>query len=198
MQPRHISLLSLGLLTCLLFPAKPLQACSCAGAYGASNMREVAKHYSDGPNASMIVFEGSVERQELQDGNPSTPLNEMSMILRGQHRAVWMRVLRTYRGQAEGVVKVLTSFDEASCGFDFETGREYLVYADRIESEALFTHLCTGTKSLERSGPALRYLRGESPTPDDLLDLRTYYEKFATEWTGRACGKVTHTDEPTG
>jgi hypothetical protein len=47
---------------------------------------------------------------------------------------------------------------------------------------------------LEHAGPALRFLRGEQPTPDDLLDLESYYEKFVPQWRGTACGRVTKTD----
>ena len=41
---------------------------------------------------------------------------------------------------------------------------------------------------------ALRALRSEQPTPDDLLDGETYYKKFGPLWTGTVCGRVTQAD----
>lgn len=41
---------------------------------------------------------------------------------------------------------------------------------------------------------ALRVLRGEQPSPDDLLDGETYYKKYAPRWTGTLCGRVTKAD----
>ncbi|MFI5097720.1 MAG: carboxypeptidase-like regulatory domain-containing protein [Candidatus Acidiferrales bacterium] len=118
----------------------------------------------------------------------------MSMTTAGTHRAVYFQVVRAYRGLASEKVAVLTGIGLGDCGFDFETGKQYLVYADRIDADKLFTSICTGTSSLEQAGPALRFLRGEQPTPDDLLDLQTYYGKFMPQWTGKVCGRVTRPD----
>lgn len=105
-----------------------------------------------------------------------------------------MNVLRAYRGNASGKVIVLTGLGGGDCGFDFETGKQYLVYASRVNTEILFTSICSGTSSLEEAGPALRYLRGEPPTPDDLLDPQSYYKKFGSQQYGTACGRVTRPD----
>jgi hypothetical protein len=112
----------------------------------------------------------------------------------GEHRVVSIHVLRVYRGQVKDSVTVLTGVSEGDCGFDFETGKQYLVYASRVDSENLFTSICTGTSALEQAGPALRLLRGEAPTPDDLLDRASFYKKFTPKWTGTACGRVTTVD----
>jgi len=169
-------------------------ACTCLGAYDAKTMRDTAIWYSGGSNASKIVFEGAVEKQELKTGSMGAPGNAMSMTTSGAHRAVYMRVLRSYRGQVSDTVIVLTGMGDADCGFDFETGNQYLVYADRIDAGHLFTSICAGTSPSERAGPALRYLRGEKPTPDDLIDIKSYYAKFGPQWTGTACGRVTMPD----
>ena len=49
------------------------QACTCAGPAGAKTMREVAEWYSEGPNASKIIFERTVERQEAVAGPIGAP-----------------------------------------------------------------------------------------------------------------------------
>jgi hypothetical protein len=154
-------------------------------------MRGVAASYN---NSSEIVFEGVVEKQEVRTWPIGGPTNAMPILMAGPHRAVFIRVVHTYRGQATGTVIVLTGMGYGDCGFDFETGKQYLVYADRGDSGSLFTSICTGTSPLEQAGPALRFLRGEKPTPDDLLDWETYHDKMRPQWYGTACGRVTKAD----
>jgi len=183
-----------GIVVSLLFTAVGGFACTCVGAHGAKTMRDVAVWYSEGSNAGKVIFEGSVEKQELKAGTIGAPSNAMSMTTSGAHRAVSISVLRSYRGQAIGNVIVLTGVGGGDCGFDFQTGKQYLVYADRISPESLFTSICTGTSPVEHAGPALRLLRGEAPSDDDLLDPESYYKKFGSQWTGTACGRVSKPD----
>ena len=149
---------------------------------------------SDGPNASKIIFEGLVESQEARGGPTGAPRDATSTSAGDQHRVVFVRVLRSDRSEAAGTVRVLTGSGEGDCGFDFETGRQYLVNADRDDNENLVTSICTGTSLLEHADLALRALRGEQPTPDDLLDGEAYDKKFAPLWTGTVCGRVTKAD----
>jgi hypothetical protein len=183
---------SLGIIAILLFARVNAFACWCGGRNSKSTMRETVAAYSAG--ATQVIFEGSVEKQELQSGSPGAPANVLSMTGFGGHRAVTFNVLRAYRGDASGKVSVLTGLGGGDCGFDFETGKQYLVYASRVNTEILFTSICSGTSSLEEAGPALRFLRGEPPTPDDLLDPQSYYKKFAAQQYGTACGRVTRLD----
>ncbi len=183
-----------GSLLGLALVARNAQACSCAGTTGAKTMREVAEWYSDGPNASKIILEGSVQEQETAVGRVEAPREATSKSTLDQHRIVSLRVLRSYRGEAAGTVSVLTGIGEGDCGFDFETGSQYLVYADKVEDGTLITSICTGTSLLVHSESAMRALRGEQPTPDDLLDGETYYKKFAPLWTAPVCGRIAKPD----
>ena len=183
---------SLGISAFLLFATVNASACFCGGRNSKSTMRESVAAYSAG--TTQVIFEGSVEKQELKSGSPGPPSGALSMTEFGSHRAVTFNVLRAYRGNASGNVSVLTGLGGGDCGFDFETGKQYLVYASRINTEILFTSICSGTSSLEDAGPALRFLRGEPPTPDDLLDPQSYYEKFTSQQFGTACGRVTRLD----
>jgi len=158
-------------------------------------MREVAISNSEGLNSSKIIFEGLVERQELKTGVAGgIPTNALSITLIGQHREVSFRVLRTYRGRVGEDAIVLTGMGLGDCGFDFDTGKQYLVYADRMSTSDLYTSICSGTSLLEHAGPALRYLRGERPTTDDLLDVQVYQDEVEAQWYGTACGHVTQSD----
>lgn len=157
-------------------------------------MREVAASYSEGRNAGKIVFEGLVEKQNVEPGPIGSPDAALSMTMQGAHRVVSIRVSRAYRGQVSGTVTILTGMGLGDCGFDFETGKEYLIYANRIDATNLSTNICSGTAPVEHAGPALRFLRGEKPAAEDLLDPETYQDKVESGWYGTACGRVTKAD----
>lgn len=181
-----------GISAFLLFATVNAFACFCGGRNSKSTMRETVAAYSAG--ATQVIFEGSVEKQELKSGSPVAPTTALSMTGFGSHRAVTFNVRRAYRGLVGSSATVLTGLGGGDCGFDFETGKKYLVYASRVNPETLFTSICSGTSSLEEASPALRFLRGEPPTSDDLLDPQSYYEKFASQQYGSACGRVTKPD----
>jgi hypothetical protein len=82
------------------------------------------------------------------------------------------------------ILGVSTGGGEGDCGFDVETGSQYLVYADKVDNASLVTSICSGTSLLAHADSALRVLRGEQPTQDDLLDGETYYKQFGPLWTG--------------
>lgn len=193
MTRRYSLLFLIGIVIGVSLAADSSLACICMGADGRT-MREVAISQIQGRNASTIIFEGSVQRQELETGPIGAPASAVSMTMEGTHRRVYFQGVHAYRGLAAEETTVLTGMGLGDCGFDFETGKQYLVFAVRIDADNLFTSICTGTSSLEHAGPALRFLRGEQPTPDDLLDLQSYYKKFVPRWTGMACGVVTTTD----
>jgi hypothetical protein len=182
------SLIGLALFAC------NARACSCPGPAGAKTMREVAEWYAGGPNAGRTIFEGTVEKQQAAAGPIGAPRQATSTSTPEQHRVVSLRVLRSYRGDVAGMVSVLTGSGNGDCGFDFDTGSQYLVYADEVEEGVLVTGIYAGTSLLAHADSALRALRGEPPAQDDLLDAETYYKKFAPLWTATVCGQVTNSD----
>jgi hypothetical protein len=185
MAKRSAVLFLVGIVAGLSFTPETAIACICGRSNAGKTMRDVAVSYSEGSNSSKIVFEGLVEAQDVKTGPIGAPANVLSMTLRGAHRSVSFRVLRAYRGQATGTVIVLTGTGLGDCGFDFETGKQYLIYADAIDGVDLFTSICTGTSPMEQAGPALRFLRGENPAPEDLLDVKDYYERCGLGGTAR-------------
>src|SRR5690349_13460393 len=106
----------------VLFPARS-RACTCMGMHTVSTQREWVAFYSEGKQASKIIFEGLVEKQELGTGNLAMPATAGSMTTRGGHRLVTVKVLRVYRGKVSGTVVVITGLGGGDCGFDFETGK---------------------------------------------------------------------------
>lgn len=153
-------------------------------------MREWAEATISATSGSDVIFEGRVERQEpasidiLQLVNDPHPESAF-------HRTVFFAVTRVYRGSESETLKVKTGWGGGDCGFDFVTGKEYLVYADQLDDGTLEAGICSHTKSLQEAGPELRVLRGEPASSEDLLDQKVYYEQVSSKWTGTACGKVT-------
>jgi hypothetical protein len=190
---RCARLILLAGVTSLFFTSANLSSCTCESSINAKTVREVALSYSEGPNASSIIFDATVEKQALAPG-PISSASVSTATKAGSHRVVSAKVLHSYRGEVSGTVTVLTGWDEEDCGFDFMTGDDYLIYADRLGAATLFTNSCTGTSLLAHAGPALRILRGEPPAADDLLDGVSYYNKYAPLWTGTVSGRITKPD----
>jgi hypothetical protein len=106
--------------------------------------------FPDLPEDSKKVLEGAKSREDL--------VNAFYRIL-GSGRRVRFRVKDAYRGDEDEdqTLDVWTPFGD--CGFDFQTGETYLVYADDDEESAVVsTDTCSGTKRLSDAGSDLAYL----------------------------------------
>ena len=77
-------------------------------------------------------------------------------VLDIQRRDVSLRVTfeldKAWKGISKQQVTIQTRASSASCGYSFETGERYLVYAQSDEN-AYRTHLCTRTVRLEDAQP---------------------------------------------
>ena len=109
-------------------------ACSCAPPESPSAERKRAA----------AVFSGRVIEVRGRKGAGRTP---------GRVEAVF-EVGRAWKGVAGKQVSVYTPSDSAACGYGFEAGRSYLVYAYGEEG-GLTTGLCSRTKRLEEAGADL-------------------------------------------
>jgi hypothetical protein len=157
---------------------------------GNHSMRDRAIAQVNGNRQVQSIFEGSVEHQEIISGPIGSPSSATSMTPSRVHRTDTLRTSRVYRGKNEQHFTVITGLSYGDCGFDFRTGESYLVFATQIEDGQYFTSICTGTNLLEPSGPAVRFLRGEAPSANDLLDESSYYERMGPQSTGSVCGSV--------
>jgi hypothetical protein len=76
---------------------------------------------------------------------------------------VTIEVTRFWKGGISRVVTVTTARETPTCGFPFEAGKEYIVYASKRDG-ALETNLCTRTKLLSNAQEDLSQLGlGEVP-----------------------------------
>lgn len=154
-------------------------------------MRELAEWQASRTDAAPIVFEGTVAKQKALVGSVTAPAGAESYTPAGTYRIVTFSDVRLYRGPERAQYVLVTGMGTGDCGYDFETGVRYLVFAVQAQDGLLFTSICTGpTNPVDEAGPWLRFLRGEPPTSDDLLDPVTYNAKFVSQHTGSVCGKV--------
>jgi len=103
---------------------------------------------------------------------------------------VSFEVQRSYTGVQSKHVLVSTGIGAGDCGFDFETGRKYLVFAYKGDSGELSTGICSSTALLEESQANLAYLRGEPEVPKSKQVNR------ASE-SGAICGHLLDNPAPT-
>jgi shikimate kinase len=80
----------------------------------------------------------------------------------GQNRLVQIRVEKVWKGAKCGEVTVTTALDDAACGYNFEVGQSYLVYATK-EKGKLSVSLCSRTSLTSQAGEDLTAL-GEPAT----------------------------------
>jgi hypothetical protein len=100
--------------------------------------------------------------------------------------AAWTRtdaeVLHSYRGDKQKPMRLSTGLGGGDCGFDFEVGKEYLVYAFKDETGELSTNICTRTTRLEKSSENLAYPSGKRVAP-------AANKEASTRTTGHSCGR---------
>jgi len=106
------------------------------------------------------VFSGQVT--EIKD----TPVklaskNDDKSDFMFRKRTVRLAVSESFRGIEERWVELETGMGGGDCGFTFETGQSYLVYAYRNqETGKLGTGICTRTQLLSKATDDLEYFRG--------------------------------------
>jgi hypothetical protein len=99
---------------------------------------------------------------------------------------VSLEILHSYRGEQRKPIRLSTGLGGGDCGFDFEVGKQYLVYAFKDEAGELSTNICTRTMRLEKSRGYSAYLRGKRVAPAA--------NKEASTTTSKLCGRVVPTD----
>lgn len=74
-----------------------------------------------------------------------------------------IEVLRTWKDAATSPVEVSTHDFDSMCGFNFEVGRSYLIYADG-SSDALSTALCSRSRESENAADDFKDLGPAKPS----------------------------------
>lgn len=183
------------LLLAILVVSSHAFPCTCATP-DAKTIREMAELYAADPGVALI-FQGKVVSQERHAGSVGAPSNAISTTYSATYETVSFDDVKVYRGKPQEHTSIVTGSGMGDCGYLFETGHEYLVYA--IESAGVwYTSLCSGTSPAEDAGAAIRFLTGQEATAEDLLSPEQYdkyfYEKVLPERTGSICGHVLKPD----
>jgi hypothetical protein len=102
-------------------------------------------------------------RKRLASAKSSEELADLFYWILDHGKRVRFRIKSVFRGEDldddddGGTVEVWTAFGD--CGFPFQTGETYLVYADDDEeSDVITTGACTRTRRLSDAGDDLAYL----------------------------------------
>jgi Carboxypeptidase regulatory-like domain/Tissue inhibitor of metalloproteinase len=157
-------LLFAALIVFLVVP-REIHACSCAGsgspceAYGKAS----------------AVFTGIVTGGSLiliKDGDEEY-----------QQQKVSFAIEESFRGVEGAQTEVITGLGDSDCGFDFERGKRYLVYAYRSEQDKrLYTSICSRTRALSEANEDLKYLRGLSSASPG-VHIYGEVQKIAGSWS---------------
>ncbi len=100
---------------------------------------------------------------------------------------VTFEVSKVWKGPSSKNVVITTALNEASCGYSFKEGREYIVYAHGKENE-LSTGICSRTKLLSDAREELAEL-GEGITPNlQVIEISAQSQEslhvHAVAWNG--------------
>lgn len=95
------------------------------------------------------LFRGRVE--EIQGGPDAA---------RATPYRVTFSVTETFKGPTGARRVVTTEAFGVSCGYSFEKGRDYLVYAEGGDARGWSTDTCSRTRPVERAAAELAFLRG--------------------------------------
>ncbi len=107
-----------------------------------------------------VVFSGQVT--EIKD-TPVKPASNSDNKFASMFRTktVSLAVNESFRGIEERSVELETGMGGGDCGFAFENGQSYLIYAYRNkETGKLGTGICTRTQLLSKASEDLEYFRG--------------------------------------
>ena len=143
------SLLSLAGVAALLLLAEVEDfACTCALPFPKPPLQ---KQVRVALNESRAVFSGKV--LEVTE-DPQTP-----------HVTVRLSVERVWKGSPREEVRILTGRGGGDCGYQFEVGQSYLVYAYRWREGELGTNICQRTAKLSEASGDLRVLGRSKGVP---------------------------------
>lgn len=184
---RRIVVFTCLVVTCI---SAPVFACSCRSS--PQPVVTVRQGEEEKIGDRDVILEGKVERQEVQPNVFAPP----GVIVSGSNSEVRRRLVvvsanRVYRGPPQPGLVIETGVGGGDCGFDFETGAEYLIFGDLLENGNISTGICDPTVSLDHAPPALlRLLRAQAPAPEDLMDIQTQHKLGSAQAGAEICGRV--------
>jgi hypothetical protein len=127
--------------TCTCIPGPPMMS--------RQDVRDAAKRYD-------AILEVIVLKQQYVRAQRPTPKGKFPL----DQAVVTVAVTKRWRGPYRDTVVVKTPLFSTACGFGFEIGKRYLLFADRIEG-SLYVSSCGLSRVLDAEAQRLkRLLRG--------------------------------------
>jgi hypothetical protein len=157
---RIIILLNACLLLGLFLNGTPAWACSCFP--HRSPQEELAE--------SAVVFSGQVI--QINNSAQTRGFFGSEILL-----TVTFNVYEIWKGPQENPIVIKTTPNSASCGFNFEVGQEYLIYAFGSKSN-LQTNICTRTTTLANAAGDLHAIGTGAVAPP----LRDAQNPLSINW----------------
>jgi hypothetical protein len=133
--------LGLGVILFLLLNCAVSFACTCAGPKPVAQSLEEAN----------AVFSGKVLKIRRVKPGEQAELGDVEVVF---------AVNRSWKGANQRTISVYTSSQSAACGYGFQKGRTYLVYAHGNSQQRLATSICTRTKRFKDAREDLKELGG--------------------------------------
>jgi Tissue inhibitor of metalloproteinase len=122
----------------LVASAERSYACSCV-----FSPEPLKKQVQGAFSSAAVVFSGEVV--EIKD----SPTNKYDVLVK-------LKVANVWKGEATREITINTAKDSAMCGYNFEVGKKYLVYAYGLKDN-LSTTNCSRTSTFNPKGD-IKYL----------------------------------------
>lgn len=144
-----------------LLLAPPALACRCSTptleeAFARADAVFEAKILSLGPRCESPTEPVRDIRQDSGDPSPRDPWSLLQGSCGGQR--VELLITRSWKGNVGEPSTIRTSRGGA-CGYSFEKGRQYLIFAFRDKEGLLWTDICTRTRAAKDARQDLRNLK---------------------------------------
>ena len=140
----------------VILSGNPANACSCLPTTPRRSYQQARTVFA-GKVTDIVVRRRSLDGQSNSESEADRLFTEVKVTL---------EVSKVWKGRVTRQSVIMTANSSASCGYTFEKGREYLIYASGQPSE-LTTGLCSGTKPLSSARADLAVLgQGSAPNPE--------------------------------
>ena len=129
---------------------------------GSATAAELAHGLTLARSALLEVFGEKLTPEEHKLVHAAQTLDELEEAASGidSNRTFHFEVNEAFQGEVGSTAAVVTASHSASCGYPFEVGRRYLVYAYPDEQDGeLHVSGCGATKPLELAGEDIEFFR---------------------------------------
>ncbi len=129
---KNLPIYALAIFAVLIFAGIDAYACSCIPV---NPDEPIARQVSSAKKDSAVVFSGKVLEIVRKP-------EDFQIIVKFQTQSSW-------KGSVSKQITITTASDSAMCGYNFEVGKIYLVYASGANAKSLQTGICTRTAELK-------------------------------------------------